>query len=126
MPRWYSDPHKFCAKFNTPSVVVPPPRPKPVCNKFETVSSITNHAIKRMAQRRLKRGTRVHAVVDDRTGTLVTAWRSKAKKTKKAPKARNKAELEAAHRRLHNYLKVVTCLLRNFGDNLRNATANAR
>ncbi len=106
MPRWYSDPHKLCATYNPPSVVVAPPCPKPVCNKFETVSSTTRHATKRMAQRRLKRGTQVHAVVDDRTGTLVTAWRSKPKKTKKAPKARNKAELEAAHRRLHSYLQV--------------------
>ena len=108
MPRWYTDAHKFHAKFNSPSVVVAPPRPKPVCNKFETVSSTTKHATKRIAQRRLKRGTHVHAVVDDRTGTLVTAWRTKARKTKKAPKARNKAEIEAAHRRLHGYLKVVT------------------
>ena len=108
MPRWYCDANKFYAKFNSPGVVVAPPRPKPVCNKFETVLSTTNHATKRIAQRRLKRGTQVHAVVDDHTGTLVTAWRSKARKTKKAPKARNKAELEAAHRRLHSYLKVVT------------------
>ena len=108
MPRWYSDVHKLCAKYNTPSVRVAPPRPKPVCNKFETVSSTTKHATERIAQRRLKRGTQVHAVVDDRTGTLVTAWRSKAKRTKKAPKARNKAELKSANQRFYGYLEVRT------------------
>mgnify|MGYP004073766061 CR=1 FL=1 len=51
-----------------------PPRIRGVNSKFEEVSHVTKHAEQRTRQRKLRPGTRVHTVMDDRTGTLITAW----------------------------------------------------
>lgn len=51
-----------------------PPRPRGVSAKFEEVRHVTAHAHKRTRQRQLRPGTRVHTVIDDRTGALITAW----------------------------------------------------
>ena len=42
--------------------------------KFEDVHHTTVHAEKRARQRHIRPGTQVHTVIDDRTGTLITAW----------------------------------------------------
>ena len=42
--------------------------------KFEDVRHTTVHAEKRARQRHIRPGTQVHTVIDDRTGTLITAW----------------------------------------------------
>ena len=84
----------------------PPPR---ISCKFEKVSRTTLHADKRTHQRRLRPGTQVHAVIDDRTGTLFTAWDPKAKPQAK-PKARStparaRETLQHAEKRLDRLIR---------------------
>ena len=89
--------------FQTWDAVVQAKQPKPACDKFKKFSSVTQHASDRIAQRGLKPGMNVHTVVDDRTGTLITLWRRKRRTPRKAARAKNQAELQAAYRRLQSY-----------------------
>ena len=83
------------------SATARPPRARAVSSKFEEVRHITRHADKRTRQRKLRPGTCVHTVIDDRTSALITAWpiASRPKKTRPRP-ARTPREAQARERRL--------------------------
>ena len=57
--------------------------------KFEDVRHTTKHADKRARQRHIRPGTQVHTVIDDRTGTLITAWKLGKKLPKEGRKGRD-------------------------------------
>ena len=68
-----------------------PPRIRGVNSKFEEVSHVTKHAEQRTRQRKLRPGTRVHTVMDDRTGTLITAWAISSRPQKTRPRTSGNA-----------------------------------